>query len=502
MGVDDAHIYFVYMQHLADGHGFVYNIGGEYVEGFTSLLWTLIGALIALVHLPLEYTLLSINIVLIAFVLTRLWGLIDKEQFISEKSILFLGLISCTPGFFEWTILSLLETGLWTALLGFITLGILEKRKSVYMSLLIAGLVLCRPEAMLWGMIMSGIYVYVMKNEMRQYHWSHFIPMMTVLCTLSSLILWRLSYFGFPFPNTYYAKVSSDMISNLIDGMKYTAKAFLQIPMLIPIIGLIFIHAIRNMKQHGLKQMISSDIVFVAITLITLCIPFLTGGDHFQLTRFYQATMPLMIIGAVQYIPIPKEKRYLFIIGMIMIAMLSSRWILYAMTHTPLSHEWNIAIEGRKQSEELNVFFSQDYLPSQGVLTAGGTAYSYRGITIDLLGLNNVRMAHAKAIKQEGLMKNHASFVPEIFYELSPDIVRMGGGFSEYEESVLKVHAFTARIFHDIHKEERFKQFYAGYAIRNTSGKWMMSIMKKTFVNQLDTAAYIIKEIPLETVGE
>jgi len=29
IGVDDAQIYFVYMQNLADGHGFVYNVGGE-----------------------------------------------------------------------------------------------------------------------------------------------------------------------------------------------------------------------------------------------------------------------------------------------------------------------------------------------------------------------------------------------------------------------------------------------------------------------------------------
>ena len=36
-GIDDANIYFVYARNLANGHGFVYNIGGERVEGFTSL---------------------------------------------------------------------------------------------------------------------------------------------------------------------------------------------------------------------------------------------------------------------------------------------------------------------------------------------------------------------------------------------------------------------------------------------------------------------------------
>jgi hypothetical protein len=78
----------------------------------------------------------------------------------------------------------------------------------------------------------------------------------------------------------------------------------------------------------------------------------------------------------------------------------------------------------------------------------------------------------------------------------------MGGGFSETEVSVLKVHAFTARVFHDIHDEEKFNQQYAGYSIRNVRGKWIATIMKKSFVKQLDTADYIIKEIPLEKVTD
>lgn len=44
LGVDDANIFFVYAEHLTAGHGFVYNVGGERVEGFTSLLWVLLCA--------------------------------------------------------------------------------------------------------------------------------------------------------------------------------------------------------------------------------------------------------------------------------------------------------------------------------------------------------------------------------------------------------------------------------------------------------------------------
>ena len=502
IGVDDAQIYLVYMQNLADGHGFVYNVGGEYVEGFTSLLWTLIGGLIAILNLPLEYTLLAINISLIAFLLSRLWGYIDTEKFISWKSILFLGLVFFTPGFIEWTILSLLETGLWTTLLGLIALGILEKRSAGYMAWLLGLLILCRPEAMLWGMVLSGIYAFVMHKEKKEVRIDQYIPLFTLLVTLCCLILWRISYFGFPLPNTYYAKVSSNFMSNLFDGLKYTAKTLLQIPMLIPIIGVIVIDVLKNLRTSSIKEINEKHILILSIVSITILIPLLTGGDHFQLSRFYQATMPLMIFGGILSLRYHIPKASLFTVGMLMISMLSSRWIVYAVTNTPLSHEWKIAIEGRNQSEQLNAFFSNGLLPSQGVLTAGGTAYAYKGMTIDLLGLNNVRMAHAEPVKKEGLMKNHASFVPAVFYELAPDIVWMGGGFSEKEESVLNIHTFTARVFHDIHEEEKFIQQYAGYSIRNSRGKWIATVMKKTFVNQLNTAEYIIKEIPLKKLVE
>ena len=501
IGVDDAQIYLVYMQHLADGHGFVYNVGGEYVEGFTSLLWTLIGGLIALLHLPLEYTLLGINILLIAFLLSRLWGYIEKEQFLSWKSILFLGMLFFTPGFIEWTILSLLETGLWTALLGFTALGILEKRSAGHMAFLLGLLMLCRPEAMLWGMVLSGIYAFAMHKEMKEYRIAQFIPLLTLFITLFGLILWRISYFGYPLPNTYYAKVSSNFMSNLFDGMKYTAKTLLQIPILIPIIGVIVIDILKNLKESSIKEINAKHLLILSIVSITILIPLLTGGDHFQLSRFYQPTMPLMIFGAIHSLKYHIPKASLFTVGILMITMLSSRWIVYAFSNTPLAHEWKIAIDGRNQSEQLNAFFSSDTLPSQGVLTAGGTAYAYNGATIDLLGLNNVRMAHATAVKKEGLMKNHASFVPEVFYELSPDIVWMGGGFSEREDSVLNIHAFTARIFHDIQEEERFKEKYAGYAICNSSGTWITAIIKREFVNGLNPQEYTVKEIPIQRIA-
>ena len=67
IGIDDANIYFVYAKNLANGYGFVYNVGGERVEWFTSLLWTLISALAFKFSSHIELTLFIINIILVTF---------------------------------------------------------------------------------------------------------------------------------------------------------------------------------------------------------------------------------------------------------------------------------------------------------------------------------------------------------------------------------------------------------------------------------------------------
>src|SRR5215210_2302443 len=49
---DDSMISMRYGRNLAEGHGLVWNPGGERVEGFTNLLWTLWMALVHLLGAP------------------------------------------------------------------------------------------------------------------------------------------------------------------------------------------------------------------------------------------------------------------------------------------------------------------------------------------------------------------------------------------------------------------------------------------------------------------
>lgn len=110
-----------------------------------------------------------------------------------------------------------------------------------------------------------------------------------------------------------------------------------------------------------------------------------------------------------------------FAIILCFFAIISSGLIDALAGKSALKHEWNIAIEGRSLGDKLSNFFvNESTLPSQGVLVAGGTAYTYKGKTIDLMGLNNTVMAHADKIKDKNLLKNHASFNKRSFISYNP----------------------------------------------------------------------------------
>src|SRR4051812_30098964 len=59
---DASMVSMTYARNLADGHGPVWNAGGEHVEGYTNLLWTLWMAVIHLVGVPDRLTSLAVMV--------------------------------------------------------------------------------------------------------------------------------------------------------------------------------------------------------------------------------------------------------------------------------------------------------------------------------------------------------------------------------------------------------------------------------------------------------
>ena len=518
-GIDDANIYFIYMRNLANGDGFVYNPGGEHVEGFTSFLWVLIGSVFFLFTSKPETSLICLNVVFMALSIWRVCLLADTyfkdKRLISPYTIIICGFILLIPGYVCWMTFTIMETGLWSLLLVFIFCGIVErtvrnKRGFGNLVYLLPLLVLTRPESYLWAFVGIGLHFLLNsiyhKKEIRQTVLGTTILAGIVIGTIGILTALRLWYFGYPFPNTYYAKVSADTYANLKEGIIYMQKFFylytphLNLPVVATIISII---AVILKKKRSVALF-----VFPVVIGICYAIPLYTGGDHFALFRFIQPFIPLMVLFYVlsffTLLPLKNAFWYVPAFGSLVLIFYSCRLNYYNFDKkTNLLVEFHIAIAERDFSNQLNEFFQyQKPYPTYGVMVAGASAYVYKGYSIDLLGLNNVEMGHSTPIKTG--FKNHGSFNKDVFLKQRPDLffyTRVYNDTSEFnmkEQMDFKEAQWNRDMFKDIFKDDNFKKIYFPvFIFSNKDSGVVQTHTTQDFLNRLDTNVYRYYKIPI-----
>ena len=451
-GVDDANISFVYARHLVDGHGFVYNIGGERVEGFTTLLWVLISALFFSITSQPEIILLIINIILLVTANSITFYYLYRSHQNIDVSIIvaYLVLIMVIPDYITWMTLPLMETGVWSFLLiaSAITVLMINKnsglRFRLLLSFLIGLLLLTRPEAIAWGLLfifLTALQMTLMADFRSALKFS-LLPTLTYVIVLAGLTMFRTTYFGYPLPNTYYAKVSPSLIHNLRIGLEYFLS-YLNSGFLITLLiffTLIFFSKdifflVRDLKEKKYQSPESSSTLkgfsLGLICFIGLLLPILPGGDHFKSFRFYQPIYPLLVVYLlINFNSIIKERsllRWVTITGLILITIFVNvshqvTWRNVGVKGASILVEFRIAKQGRERGELLSSIFKDlDEYPSVGTITSGGIKMTYTGEVIDLLGLNNLQMGHSSGLRQG--TKNHAAFNQDVFFQLKPDIV-------------------------------------------------------------------------------
>ncbi len=426
-GIDDADIFFVYARHWADGHGFVYNIGSERVEGFTSLLWTLICACIFRVTDHVELPLYLFNLLIGAAIV---WVCLRRV----DNPWLFLILLASVPAWFAWCQLTLMETGLWCRLLTLAILAVVDRRRILF-ALMLPLLVITRPESMVWGVWLillmgwTGAGAEGWRKGLRY----AVVPAVVFALALVALIAFRIHYFGYPVPNTFYAKVSPSLSVNLWNGTGYILKFIFGSPVVFLAMatwGWILVRGLRNWRA-GLDQG----------TLIALCllpgigIPVLVGGDHFGGARFYQPIWPLLCVLAATEWPVLFERMRPRRARSVLLVLVLCGWMLFPLT-AHMKHEFRIAREGRETGTALEFMFNDlEALPSVATITAGGFKYAYPGTVYDIMGLNATAMAHAPGLRTG--YKNHTAFNRDVFYAWHPDILLCGED-AEFDAYVLK----------------------------------------------------------------
>jgi hypothetical protein len=198
---DDAYISYRYAANLLAGNGLVFN-PGEYVEGFSNLLWTLLVAAGMGLGVPAKVVGHLLGLASGAGVLVAIY--LYVRALLPERSVwagVAVWLIYSAPSFERWAI-SGMETPMFSAFL----VGALaaEARARTRLATGLAALaMLTRPEGVLVAASLFGFRA--LELGLRDVRvWGHALAY-AALCVV--LTVFRLAYYGDPLPNTFYAKV-------------------------------------------------------------------------------------------------------------------------------------------------------------------------------------------------------------------------------------------------------------------------------------------------------
>jgi len=297
-GIDDADIFLNYARRLAHGEGFVFNKGGERVEGFTSLLWVLICSVFYHLTAHPETLILILQLILTSLTVTMVYQAVIKDiaayapPTIQRYFIyIFCGyIISIGPAFVTWSVLTLMENALWNFLYTAILILILDTYSSaqpsstsrIFLLVLAPLLILCRPEAMAWIIFFTGALAWIYRKKGLGLLFPAAFLGLSILTT-AALVLFRTRYFGYPLPNTYYAKVSPDRWYNFTNGLRYAQNFLARYN---PFVTLLVLSLLLNLLFSYKWRASARLVVLSLLTWMAVLLPCVTGDDHFGGFRF------------------------------------------------------------------------------------------------------------------------------------------------------------------------------------------------------------------------
>src|SRR5665213_1685722 len=221
---DDTFISFRYAEHLAAGHGLVWNIGGPHTEGFTNLLFVL---LLAAARFVTSDLLTASQIIGLASTISA--GLIiysiATEARDKQAGLLALALYWMTP--LTWiNAMSGMETSLFVMLCLVATLLVMRER-FFWAYAIVFFATLTRPEGALLGLILFVVQLLSSRANDKPrkksiYNLpSNFYPFfIAFVLPLVLYALWKWWYFGELLPNSFYVKVLASSHA-MFPGVQY-----------------------------------------------------------------------------------------------------------------------------------------------------------------------------------------------------------------------------------------------------------------------------------------
>jgi hypothetical protein len=231
---EDAFIYFRFARNLAEGHGYVFNPGGEHIESGSSLLWQF---LLVPVYLSRVDVIIGAKLLCIAFGCLALWLTYKLSQRFIIDGILQLApplLLAVSVPFFCWSQRGL-ETPFYLCTVLLLCYACCHDRLRDYWYVF-AFIVFCsRPEGF-FVLLATAPFLVMERQNIRGFYRG--ILVLVALCGLVTVL--RLIYFHDPFPHPFYVKTGRSVgkgFEILGDYVRHNCLLFLLIPLLLALLN-------------------------------------------------------------------------------------------------------------------------------------------------------------------------------------------------------------------------------------------------------------------------
>ncbi len=326
---DDAAISLTYARNFANGHGLVWVAGQHPVEGYSNFLWIMVMSLVELGRPSDQMAGFWIMIIGAMLVITNVYLIMRITAWFVPGNVLMTvaaGLVTATFfGLNAWTLVGM-ETGLVAVLSSGALLCVLKasndsivaRRRDALLlgagSLLALDL-LARDDALILGVVVLAWILLRMDNRWR----SIFTVGIPMSVAFIGHLAFRLIYYGYPFPNTYYLKVSRISLMTRVDrGSTVVLQAVFMV-FLVPVV-LATVYFVLRRRRGGVSR--GAGLLCAAVAAQALYIVYV-GGDSYDTTfldRYLVPYLPLLFVLAVLgtaelAAPAPDRRRAMAITG-------------------------------------------------------------------------------------------------------------------------------------------------------------------------------------------
>jgi arabinofuranosyltransferase len=295
---DDAYITFRVSENLINGYGPRWNVD-ERVQVFTNPLWMFTMAAAAWVTGEFFYTSLAVSLLLCLTMLAIVWRWLGR----TADGWLVLALLLSSKAFIDYSS-SGLEYPLTYLLLASFAVLVLgarrpaaeERADRLPLLVLIASLAFVNRADMVLLYVPALLWLFV--RRLRGMTWREARGLLLASAPAWGWLLFAIIYYGFPFPNTYYAKAQSGMPDwlQLRQGLAYTASSLRFDP--ITIATILAAAGISWAVGHTRARLLALGALAYVFYTIRV------GGD-FMAGRFFAAPF---LVSALIFAYMPKKR--------------------------------------------------------------------------------------------------------------------------------------------------------------------------------------------------